>query len=144
MNQVNFRRMNSEDQTDVIAIQEEITRRSVSKQWRDMLGDHVGNPLRPAYVAEENGRVVGFILGEIKVGEFGNELSGWLGMVGVKPDHMGKGIGANLAQELFRDFKEKKVQEVFTAVPWDSGDMLAFFKNLGFDRSAFINLQLGL
>ncbi|CAO0821527.1 hypothetical protein DFAR_2460002 [Desulfarculales bacterium] len=31
---------------------------------------------------------------------------------------------------------------MLTAVRWDSGDMLAFFKNLGFDRYPLINLQL--
>ncbi|MBU4605168.1 MAG: GNAT family N-acetyltransferase, partial [Proteobacteria bacterium] len=86
--------------------------------------------------------VLGFILGEIKIGGFGTELSGWLELVGVEPDNMGSGVGASLVEALFGALRERGVQEIYTAVRWDSGDMLAFFKKLGFDQSAFINLRL--
>ena len=92
-------------------------------------------------VAETDGKVVGFMLGEIKAYGFGAVRSGWIEVIGVHPRHMGSGIGKKLGNELVRIFKEKEVKHIFTSVRWDSGDLLAFFKSIGFDRSNFINLE---
>ncbi len=106
-----------------------------------MLLRHVDSEDQVAFVAEEDGQVIGFIIGEIKVGGFGSEVTGWVEMMGVAPDKMGSGIGKALARRLFDYFAEQGVHDVLTSVAWDSGDILAFFKGLGFDRSVFINLE---
>ena len=137
-----LRPLDRKDLAQVVEIQQRITRNPVTDRWKEMLARHVGCPDLPGLVAELRGEVVGFIIGEVKVGGFGTELSGWLEMVGVKPEHMGSGIGQSLAQGLFKHFHARGVLDIFTSVRWDSGDMLAFFKDLGFDRSHFINLQL--
>lgn len=139
---MNLRRMTADDIAYVVQIQQSITRQEVSTRWRNMLAKHVNASDSPGFVAEVNGKVVGFIIGDIKVGGFGTELTGWIEMMGVAPDQMGAGIGRALARAVFDYFKAEGVQEVCTAVLWDSGDMLAFFKNLGFDRSPFINLHI--
>jgi ribosomal protein S18 acetylase RimI-like enzyme len=59
----------------------------------------------------------------------------------VDPKFMGQGIGKKLAEEIFRVYQEKGIQDIFTSVRWDSADLLSFFKTLGFDRSDFINLK---
>ena len=133
-----------QDLEQVIDIQERITRVKVSQRWREMLSAHVGNPDYPGLVAMEGDRVQGFVIGEVKVGAFGSDISGWLEMVGVLPEKMGDGIGKKLAKDLFLVFKERGVTQIFASVRWDSGDMLAFFQSLGFDRSPFINLVLAM
>lgn len=139
-----IRPMTNQDLAAVVSIQERITRAPVTDRWREMLAQHVENKLQPGIVADKEGQVVGFIIGEVKVGGFGAEISGLLELVGVIPEQMGAGIGHSLAQELLNHFKDQGVEDVLTSVMWDSGDMLAFFKNLGFDRSPYINLQLKL
>ncbi|MFH1033501.1 MAG: GNAT family N-acetyltransferase [Pseudomonadota bacterium] len=136
------RRLTSQDMEQVISIQQSITRQPVSPNWRKMLAQHVEDPCQVGLVTEAEGKVIGFILGEIKVGGFGSEMTGWLETVGVVPEQMGAGVGRALAQGIFEYFAKQGVSEVLTAVRWDSGDMLAFFKNLGFDRSPFINLRV--
>jgi ribosomal protein S18 acetylase RimI-like enzyme len=54
---------------------------------------------------------------------------------------MGMGIGARLAEEIFKYYKAQGIDKVYTSVRWDSTDLLSFFKTLGFDRSNFINLR---
>jgi ribosomal protein S18 acetylase RimI-like enzyme len=134
--------MTHEDLTEVQRIQARITRQEVPQAWMDMLAEHVDKNYRLGFVAQEEGTLLGFILGEIKIGGFGTELSGWLELVGVEPEHMGSGVGAALAEILFQTLRERGVREVYTSVRWDSGDMLAFFKKVGFDQSVFINLRL--
>ena len=136
--------MAKQDLAAVASIQERITRAPVSDRWREMLAQHVDNKRMPGIVADQDGQVVGFIIGEVKVGGFGAEISGILELVGVIPEQMGAGIGHSLTQELLSHFKAQGVEDVLTSVMWDSGDMLAFFKNMGFDRSPYINLQLKL
>jgi N-acetylglutamate synthase-like GNAT family acetyltransferase len=53
---------------------------------------------------------------------------------------MGTGIGQSLMTQLFKQFKKKKIHEIYTAARWDSVDLLSFFKSVGFNRSNFINL----
>ncbi len=139
-----LRPMANQDLPALVTIQERITRAPVTDRWREMLAQHVGNDHQPGIVADNGGQVVGFIIGEVKVGGFGAEISGILELVGVAPEHMGAGIGHALAQELLKHFQAQGVEDVLTSVMWDSGDMLAFFKNMGFDRSPYINLQLKL
>ena len=132
--------MGKQDLEQVISIQERITREKTTQRWQEMLSTHVGNREYPGVVAVDGDRVLGFVIGEIKVGTFGSDVSGWLEMVGVSPEKMGAGIGKELAEELFGIFRERGVTNIFASVRWDSGDMLAFFQSLGFDRSPFINL----
>jgi hypothetical protein len=46
-----------------------------------------------------------------------------------------------MARKIFEVYKAAGIEKVYTSVRWDSTDLLSFFKTLGFDRSAFINLK---
>lgn len=133
--------MDHSDLEQVIEIQRQIQRRDVGEPWKIMLSGHLDSVQRLAFVAEDGDQIVGFILGEVKAGGFGAENAGWIEVIGVRPDHMGGGVGKALADRLVQNFEQAGVDDVCTAVRWDSGDLLAFFKNLGFDRSPFINLS---
>jgi hypothetical protein len=54
---------------------------------------------------------------------------------------MGQGLGARMAEEIFKFYTAEGIKNVYTSVRWDSTDLLSFFKTLGFDRSDFINLR---
>lgn len=140
MNGVKVRKITVEDVPRVAEIQESITKRKVPKAWAQSIETHLRKQDVTGFVALQDDEVVGFIIGEIKGPGFGIEKSGWVVVVGVCPRCMGIGIGQTLAKKIFEYFKKKGVQDIFTAVCWDSVDMLSFFKSIGFDRSAFINL----
>jgi len=48
---------------------------------------------------------------------------------------MGTEIGQSLIIQLFKQFKKKKINEIYTAARWDAVDILSFFKSIGFNRS---------
>jgi len=143
MGAVRVRQMRGEDVFAAADINRAITRRKASAKWTSMVRRLIGHHPGECLVAEEQGRVIGFILGEMKEFAFGAERSGWIEVLGVHPRHMGKGVGKLLGSRLLAKFKKKGVTRVFTAVRWDSGDLLAFFRSIGFDRSAFIILENG-
>ncbi len=92
-------------------------------------------------VAEVNGKVVGFMVSYILSGVFGIEKSAWIAILGVHSKYMDQGIGKRMAEEIFKIYLERGIQNIFTSVRWDSTDLLSYFKTLGFDRSSFINLS---
>ena len=139
--EIKIRNIEARDISKIIAIQESIIKRKVSKKWTQKVKDHLQKREGRGFVALKDGQVVGFIIGEIKGEGFGLEQSGWLEVVEVHPKQMGVGIGRALAGKLFQFFKKKGIRDIYTTVRWDAGDMLSFFKSLGFDRSTFINLR---
>ncbi len=139
--EIRIREIRTEDIPQIVSIQESILQRKISKKWVQKVEDHLKRRGGVGFVASKDGRGVGFIIGEIKGEGFGLEESGWIEVVGVHPEHMGTGIGRMLAGKLFALFKKEGVRDIHTAVRWDAGDMLSFFKAIGFDRSPFINLR---
>ena len=138
---IKIRKIKAEDVSEIGAIQESILQKKVSKKWVQKVEDHLKKQEALGFVASKDGQVVGFIIGQIKGEGFGLEQSGWIEVVGVHPRQMGIGIGRILAERLFAFFKKEGIRDIHTVVRWDAGDMLSFFKAIGFDRSPFINLR---
>jgi predicted N-acetyltransferase YhbS len=137
----NIRPMTEQDFASVTQIQEDITRKKVSPELVNILRNYFQKDSEACLVAEDEGTIVGYVIGDVKDWGFGLEKSGWLEILGVHPKYMGQGIGKELGGRLMDHFKAKNIKNVYTAVRWDSGDLLAFFKSIGFDRSDLINLE---
>jgi ribosomal protein S18 acetylase RimI-like enzyme len=138
---IKFRKMSADDLPQVIHIQEIITKKKIGPKKLTQWGETTQKDSSLSLVALDQGQVVGFIISEIMTNSFGLDQSGWIKIVGVHPKYMGSGIGQSLIAQLFKLFKKKKINEIYTAARWDSVDLLSFFKSVGFDRSNFINLN---
>lgn len=135
------RRAALEDAKDISRIEAVITKSSEPIEFEKILREHNCNGEDASFVAEKDGKVVGFMISYIVLSGFGVEKSAWIASLGVDPRYMGQGIGKRLAQEIFSVYRKKGIKNIFTSVRWDSADLLSFFKTLGFDRSDFINLR---
>jgi ribosomal protein S18 acetylase RimI-like enzyme len=113
----------------------------VDPDFKRVVEDHARRNDGACFVAEQDGKLVGFMISYILTAGFGMPKSAWIATLGVDPNFMGQGIGATLAEKLFEYYKAQGVENVYTSVRWDSTDLLSFFKTLGFDRSNFINLR---
>ena len=107
----------------------------------DLFKSSIKKSPKTCLVAVTGGNVAGFIIGGIKEWGFGVEHSGWIEMIEVDPKQMGESIGKTLVEALINYFKKEGIEEVYTSVQWDSGDLISFFKSVGFDKSSFINLE---
>jgi ribosomal protein S18 acetylase RimI-like enzyme len=93
-------------------------------------------------VAEAEGRVVGFLVGDVRTWDFGEDQEvGWIRIVGIDPAYQGRGAGKALGEALMRYFGTRGVTTVRTTVEWDSVDLITYFRTLGFERSGFIGLE---
>ena len=141
MDRVLIRRLKTEDAEDISRIYAAITHSPGKTDFRRVIEEQARRYEEAGFVAELEGRVVGYMCSYILSGGFGMERSAWIAMLGVDPKFMGRGIGKSLAGEIFKFYREQGIQNIYTSVRWDSTDLLSFFKTLGFDRSNFINLR---
>jgi ribosomal protein S18 acetylase RimI-like enzyme len=136
-----IRPLKVEDAEVIGQIYAAITRRPVEPDFKSVVEEHARSGEEACFVAEHQGKVVGFMISYILTAGFGEAKSAWIATLGVDPNFMGQGIGASLAQKIFKIHKAAGIENVYTTVRWDSTDLLSFFKTLGFDRSKFINLR---
>ena len=129
------------DSEDISRIQEAVTKEPSTIDYYRIVEEEAKKDDRVSFVAELDGKVVGFMITYILYGGFGLEKSAWIGLFGVEPKYMGSGIGKSMAREVFDVLMKINIKNIFTSVKWDSVDLLSFFKSLGFDRCNFINLK---
>ena len=136
-----IRTLKKEDASEIDRINEVITKIPAKDEFMRMVEDLAENPGNHSYVAEYQGKVVGYMISYVLSAGFRIGKSAWIATVGVEPKFMGQGIGKTLAIEILEFYSKKDIKNIYTSVRWDSTDMLSFFKTLGFSRSHFINLR---
>ena len=145
MKDIIVRPMEEKDINQTANIHRNVVREGLSQApdfaIEDLFESSIKKSPKTCLVAIYNDNVAGFIIGGIKEWGFGVERSGWIEMIEVDPKFMGTGIGKKLGEYLIETFKKEGIEEVYTSVKWDSGDLISFFKSIGFDKSGFINLE---
>jgi ribosomal protein S18 acetylase RimI-like enzyme len=141
MKDVLIREIKMEDADAVSSIYSSIVKKSEEIDFERIIQEQIHSSVMASFVAEYKGKVVGFMITYTLSGGFGIDKSAWIAMVGVDLKYMGKGIGKSLADEVFKFYEERGINNIYTSVRWDSTDLLSFFKTLRFDRSNFINLR---
>ena len=139
-----IREMRPDDWDGIARIYIEITKKPVEADFDKLLQAHAVGKDSACFVAEMNGKVIGFMISYILTLGFGIDKSGWIATIGVDPRYMGQGVGARLAEESFKFYQAHGITRVYTSVRWDSTDLLSFFGKLNFGRSDFINLTITL
>lgn len=125
----------------------EIDRRVIGKSrpdyWKKVVPENPQYPFS-SLVAEFEGKVIGFVVGEVSGWEFGvPDTIGWLSIIGVDPDYQHKGVARRLSLEFVKNLKGIGVSVIYTLVNWNDWDLLKFFHEMGFTRGGdMINLEL--
>ncbi len=141
MEKISIRKLSAADTDEIVRIYKSITLQSGDIDLKEVVAERALRNPNGCFVAEHEGRTVGFILSYQLNGSFGIQQSAWIPTFGVDPDFMGHGIGRKLAEAVFDYYKTQGIENVHTSVRWYDTDVLSFLRTLGFDRSEFINLQ---
>ena len=145
-NNIKIRLMTHDDFNPVTAIDQKVlkvSRKDYYTQKFELLFKS-GEYLPTSLVAEnENHEVVGYIMGELYIGEFGISRTGAsIDTVGVDPDYQKQGIGKMLMDEFVTHLKELGVKRINTLVDRDDRQMTRYFTTNDFSPSkAVINLE---
>ena len=96
-------------------------------------------------VAEVNGEVIGFVIGDASGWEYGvPENIGWIDTIGVDPSWQRKGIAKLLLTEMINNLKKVGVEKIYSFVNWRDWSLLRFFDAMGFEKGDMINVELNL
>jgi ribosomal protein S18 acetylase RimI-like enzyme len=143
--EVRIRPLDELDIEEIAAIDEKIGGRYRPDVWERRVFYYIRRDPEGSFVAESDGRVVGFLLGEVRSGEFGmEEPTGWVEVLGVDPECRGRAVGRRLAEAMWRRFRERGVGVVRTLVAEDMPEIEGFFRALGFSPVPMRALALRL
>lgn len=143
MEAVKIRTMRVEDYDAIIEIDKKVLGKARPDFWRAKLEEISARSPAPPLVAELEGKVVGFVLGEASGWEYGiPDTFGTIDTIGVDPEFQKKGIGRTLVEEMISNLRKLGVSTIYTFVNWRQGDLLRFFDSLGFSKGDMINLEL--
>ena len=93
-------------------------------------------------VVEHEGRVIGFVMGEIYLGEFGiPEDTAAIDTIGVRPEFQRSGIGHLLLDEYKSHAREAGVNRLHTLVDWNDWKLIHFFDSVGFSPARTLCLD---
>jgi len=137
------RPMTREDLEGVVAIDEKVLGEKRFDYWERKINLPEDPSQIGGLVAEIEGQIVGFILGEFSGREFrapGN--IGWIDTIGIDPTYQREGLASLLLTHMVEHFRRGGVEMIHTLVNWSSWDLLQFYKKAGFTRGDMINLEL--
>ena len=145
---INIRLMKAEDFEAVVKIDEKVLKTSrpeyYEMKFEKLLEsrDYVPTSL----VAEqEDGTVVGFVMGELFMGEYGIfQEEATLDTIGVDPAYQKKGIGVLLINEYIDHLRKLGIKKVHTLVDLNDSMLIHFFSTNKFSPSKTINLERSL
>ena len=141
------RRLSPDDLARVVEIDARHRGRAVPGYWRRVCDDFLVRDrtrLRVALGAEVGGRLVGYLLGEVRAFEFGSEPCGWIFAIGVDPAHAREGIASGLLAEACTRFRAGGIGRVRTMVRRADVPVLSFFRAHGFAAGEFAQLETEL
>ena len=99
---------------------------------------------RQFLVADVGGRVVGFVIGEVRDWEFGAPSCGWVFAIDVHPEARLAGTGTRLLEAICAGFRRAGVSKVRTMLSRDNNLVLSFFRSQGMMTGPFIPLEMDL
>ena len=134
------------DLDPVIAIDATVTGLEKRGYWRSIFRRYADSRQtgRRFLVAEADGQVVGFVIGEVRDWEFGSPPCGWVFGIDVKPDARLSGIGTRLLDAICASFRRAGVHTVRTMLARDNTLVLSFFRSQGMMAGPFIPLEMDI
>ena len=147
-NTIKIRLMKVDDFNAIVQIDQKVLKASRSEYYRLKFETFVQSTdfLPTSLVAEEkDGTVVGFIMGQLYIGEYGiTQKKATLDTIGVDPDYQHKGIGEQLINEFMDHLRTLGVQKIDTLVDENDSKLTRFFSANQFSPSKTINLERSL
>lgn len=97
--------------------------------------------INTSLVAETDGIVIGFLVGQLYFGEFGIPVTrAVLHTLGVHPDFAHQHVAQKLLEQYRKNMEGLRVETIHTLVDWDRLELIGFFKSMGFRLSHELDL----
>ena len=145
---IKIRLMKAEDFDAVVRIDEKVLKAPRPEYYElkfEKLFESKDYLLASLVAEEADGTVVGFVMGELYMGEYGIfQEAATLDTIGVDPEYQHRGIGKQLINEFMDHLRHVGVKKVNTLVDWNDSELTRFFSANQFSPSKTINLERSL
>lgn len=131
-----------EDLPRVVEIDAEISGQPKADFWYAFYSRQGSDPRRAFLVARSGEEIVGYIIGAIRVWEFGSPPCGWVYAIGVDPAHRKRNVGTRLFTEVVKFFNDSDVKTIRTMLHIDDHMLISFFRMQGMAAGPFIELEM--
>ena len=139
-----MRVLNKDDLNAIVKIDSAASKEERREYYQRKV-DATVNPrhnINASLVCEIDGKVVGFVMGEVYFGEYGiPETTATIDTIGVDPAIQNRGIASELLDQFMTNMKAAGVSKVYTLVNWDDFALEKFFSRQKFTPSKRINLE---
>jgi len=130
------------DLPQVVAIDERATGLAKPEYWEGILRRYGrGGARRRFLVAEAGGRILGYVVGEVRDWEFGSPPCGWVFGIGVPAEVREQGVATRLLEAITEAFRRQGVKTVRTLIARDNRLVLSFFRSQGMMAAPVIPLE---
>jgi N-acetylglutamate synthase-like GNAT family acetyltransferase len=138
-----IRAMNNKDVNRIVEIDMSVLGKARPEFWEMKVEIVEKRSSMSSLVAEIDGRVIGFVIGDARGWEYGAfDNIGWIDTIGVDPEYQKIGIAKMLLIEMINNLKKVGVTKIYTLVNWRDWSLLQFFDSMGFKRGDMMNLEL--
>ena len=142
-----LRVLRQEDLDDIVAIDEAASKQSRREYYERKIASILNRKtnINCSIVCEEDGKVVGFVMGYVFFGEFGiSDATATIDTLGVPPDFRNYGVASEMLDQFMMNMKAAGVKKVYTLVNWDDFALEKFFARQKFVPSKRVNLEYEL
>jgi ribosomal protein S18 acetylase RimI-like enzyme len=141
--QVRIRSLSELDIAGIVAIDERLSGVYRPDVWERRVMFYLRRDPDASQVAEMGNKVVGFMLSDLRGGEFGlEETSGWIERFGVDPDFQGRSIGRRLFEAVVLHLKSQGATTVRTLVEKGDSELATFLRAVGFKDAPLAALEM--
>jgi len=143
--QISVRSLSELDISRIVSIDERLSGVYRPEVWERRVVYYLRRDPDACQVAEVNGKVVGFMLSDLRGGEFGlEETTGWIERFGVDPDYQGRSLGRKLFEAVVAHLKLRGAASARTLVDPKDKDLAAFLRAVGFHDAPMTVLEMRL
>ncbi len=143
MSEITIRRLSEDDADGVRELDTLILGPDRSNTWNEYVGRFLASsrvsmmsmPTWGSFVAEEDGRLIGFVLAERQSVGYGLPPGARIVAVAVHPEHRQKGIGRRLLQAVKDDCRSRGVRQIFSVLRTEDERDAEFLASCGFDAA---------
>lgn len=144
-----IRRVSEADLGDVVVLDGRITGNERPGYWRDIFERYATRRLEErffliAQACDDDAEfpLMGFIVGEVRVWEFGSEPCGWIFAFSVEPGTRQQGVGEAMFNAISALFRDAGMRTMRTMVERSNRLPLAFFRSEGMVAGPYIQLEV--
>ena len=137
--QVNIRRAGQNDIDTIIMLDRRLGGDRSTITYRDLAATSPGGPLDLSFIAEIDGKIVGFILARITYVYIPFIEVCLINGIVVDPDYQHQNIGKKLVNELLNHCEREEINTIRALVDERDEELKRFMEGLGFIRSKVFN-----